>query len=110
MTASAGDTVAPIFTVGRVTTTDFAMGLLKASLNDKFRHVPRQPRRTDIKKGYIIISEKNVSGIKEWGDGLTWEVVISSKGFCMHVGYGGLWREMWVFEVNGLKYHVISYF
>jgi hypothetical protein len=81
MTASAEDTVAPTFTVDRVTSTDSAMRLLESCLNGKFHHVPWQPCQTDIKKGYVFISGENASGVKEWEDGLTWQAVISSEAF-----------------------------
>ncbi|KAI9776075.1 MAG: hypothetical protein M1839_000588 [Geoglossum umbratile] len=114
--------VAPSF-VGEVKDGDFAKKLLNDSLKGKIPHVPQQPRNIDIQKGYVFISEENASGVKEWEDGFVWrEVKLSEveppedksyKDFKIHATAGidrGLYRKMWIFEVDRFRHFVVVYY
>jgi Gti1/Pac2 family len=101
--------IAPSF-VGEVNTTEMARELLEDCLKGEKHHIPRQPRNTEIQKGHVFVSEENSSGIKEWDDGFVWDAVESPADFKAHVNDEGLYRNIWVFEVEGLKHQVVSYY
>ncbi|PVH70698.1 hypothetical protein DL98DRAFT_597599 [Cadophora sp. DSE1049] len=107
---------------GKIVSTQDALIVVEACLQDVLMHIPRRPRACDqaslAKNGNVFVYEAHSSGIEVWQDNALWSPGEILDGFLVYreldsaggVKEGGIVKTTITVKARGVSHHLVSYY